>query len=297
MNKRFLGTGVALVTPFTEQLEPDLAALERLVEFVTAGGVDYLVIMGTTAESVTLDRSEKREVLRAARKANRGRLPLVAGIGGNNTRAVALEMQETDLEGYEAVLSVSPYYNRPTQEGIFRHFMALADSCPLPLILYNVPARTGSNMLPETVLRLSGASGNILGVKEASGDMDQIRTLIRKAPDGFMIISGDDHTAVPTVLEGGAGVISVLGQGVPDVFSRMIRLALSGDSKEALKIHHLIEPLADLIFREGNPAGIKGLLAHLGICLPGVRLPLVPASETLQSELRAFLDQQPELQS
>jgi 4-hydroxy-tetrahydrodipicolinate synthase len=295
MNERFLGAGVALVTPFTQQLEPDLPALERLVDFVTAGGVDYLVVMGTTAESATLDREEKQEVLRAVRKANRGRLPLIAGIGGNNTKGVVSEILETDLQGYEAVLSVSPYYNRPSQEGIFQHFKAIAQACPVPLILYNVPSRTGSNVLPATVLRLAEASANIIGIKEASGDMDQIRALIGQSPDGFMIISGDDHTAVPTVLDGGAGVISVLGQGIPDIFSRMIRLARKGESSEAMKMHNRLEPLVDMIFREGNPAGIKGLLAHLGICLPGVRLPLVPPSETLRSDLGAFLKRELEL--
>ena len=290
VNARFSGTGVALVTPFTESLEPDLDALGRLIEHVTSGGVDYLVLMGTTGESATLDREERRRVLGAAREANAGRLPLMAGIGGNNTRAVALEVRQADLEGYEAILSVSPYYSRPSQEGIFRHFMAIADASPLPLVLYNVPARTGSNVLPETVLRLAGESGKILGIKEASGDMDQIRTLISRAPKGFLVISGDDLTAVPTVLEGGAGVISVLGQGIPAHYSRMIRLAMKGRATEAMDLHRHLEPLVEILFREGNPPGIKGLLAHLGICPPWVRLPLLPPSDTLRRELGAFLD-------
>ena len=290
MKEAFIGTGVALITPFTEDLKPDLPALERLVNYVAEGGVEYLVVLGTTTESATLDRSEKKELLRFVREVNRGRLPLVAGIGGNNTRAVAEEMQQADLEGYQAILSVSPYYNRPTQEGIFRHFQSLSQISPLPLILYNVPSRTGSNMLPETVLRLASGGGKILGVKEASGDMEQIRVLLREAPDGFLVISGDDLTAVPTVLEGGAGVISVLGQGIPGIFSYMIRLARQGRQAEALEVHQRIEPLVELIFREGNPAGIKALLEHLGICHKGVRLPLVAASEALTETMGNFLD-------
>lgn len=290
MKEAFYGTGVALITPFTADLKPDLSALERLVDHVVEGGVEYLVVLGTTAESATLDRSEKNQLLQFVKEVNRGRLPLVAGIGGNNTRAVAEEMQQTDLQGYQAILSVSPYYNRPTQEGIFRHFQALEAKSPLPMILYNVPSRTGSNMLPETVLRLASLGGNILGIKEASGDMEQIRALLREAPDGFLVISGDDLTAVPTVLEGGAGVISVLGQGIPGIFSDMIRNAREGREAEALEWHRRIEPLVELIFREGNPAGIKALLRHLGICHDGVRLPLVSASEALSAALRDFID-------
>lgn len=292
MKEVFFGTGVALITPFTVELEPDLDALERLVEHVIDEGVEYLVVNGTTAESATLSGNEKQELLHFVREVNRGRLPLVAGIGGNNTRAVAEELQRADLQGYQAILSVSPYYNRPTQEGIFRHFQELSGSSPLPLILYNVPSRTGSNMLPGTVLRLAAEGGNILGIKEASGDMDQIKALLRDAPEDFLVISGDDFTAVPTVLEGGAGVISVIGQGIPGMFSDMIRLARKGREGEALDLHRRIEPLVDLIFREGNPAGIKALLHHLGICLPQVRLPLVPATQGLSDAIGSYLDQQ-----
>jgi 4-hydroxy-tetrahydrodipicolinate synthase len=292
MKEAFLGTGVALITPFTGDLKVDFHALERLVNHVVEGGVEYLVVLGTTAESATLDRAEKKELLRFMRDVNRGRIPLVAGIGGNNTRAVAEEMQQTDLDGYQAILSVSPYYNRPTQEGIFQHFQTLSQISPLPLILYNVPSRTGSNMLPDTVLRLASVGGKVLGIKEASGDMEQIRVLLREAPEGFLVISGDDLTAVPTVLDGGAGVISVLGQGIPQIFSNMVRLALEGRESEAFEVHQRIEPLVELIFREGNPAGIKALLHHLGICDKGVRLPLVSASETLAETIGYFLDNQ-----
>jgi 4-hydroxy-tetrahydrodipicolinate synthase len=292
MKEVFYGTGVALATPFTVELKPDLDALERLVEHVTDGGVQYLVVNGTTAESATLNGREKQDLLNFVREVNRGRLPLVAGIGGNNTLAVAEELQQTALQGYQAILSVSPYYNRPTQEGIFQHFQSLSKSSPLPLILYNVPGRTGSNVLPDTVLRLANEGGNILGIKEASGNMDQIRTLLREVPTDFLVISGDDFTAVPTVLEGGAGVISVLGQGVPEMFSEMIRLARTGREAEALELHRRMEPLVELIFREGNPAGIKALLQHLRICLPQVRLPLVPASPALTGSIKDYYDKQ-----
>ncbi len=289
MTDLFTGTGVALVTPFTEDLKPDFQALERLLAHVSEGGVEYLVVLGTTGESATLDRAEKQEVLTFVREQNRGKLPLVAGIGGNDTRAVAREMQGADLEGYQAILSVSPYYNRPTQEGIYRHFRFLSEASPLPLILYNVPARTGSNVLPDTVLRLAAEASNILGVKEASGDIDQIRALLRESPEDFLVISGDDATAVPTVLEGGAGVISVLAQGVPRLFSRMIRLARAGEAAQARRLHEGLAPLMELIFKEGNPAGIKGVLECLGVCGSGVRLPLVPPSDALMRELADFL--------
>ena len=292
MKEVFYGTGVALVTPFTEALKPDLDALERLVEYVTDGGVQYLVVNGTTAESATLSGREKQDLLNFVREINRGRLPLVAGIGGNNTRAVAEELQQAGLQGYQAILSVSPYYNRPTQEGIFRHFKDLITSSPLPLILYNVPGRTGSNMLPATVLRLANEGGNILGIKEASGNMDQIRTLLKDVPADFLVISGDDFTAVPTVLEGGAGVISVLGQGIPEMFSEMIHMARKGREGEALELHRRLKPMAELIFREGNPAGIKALLEHLEICLPQVRLPLVPASPALTASIKNYYDKE-----
>lgn len=289
MNERIKGTGVALVTPFTAELEPDLEALSQLVEHVVCGGVDYLVVLGTTGESATLGKEEKHQILRTVATANRGRLPLVAGIGGNDTAAVVADLAGTHLEGYEAILSVSPYYNRPTQEGIFRHFKTLSENSPLPLILYNVPSRTASNVLPETVLRLAASCGNLLGIKEASGDMAQIQRLIREAPEGFMVISGDDLNAVPTVLEGGAGVISVLGQGIPGPFSHMMRLAMQGAAREALAMHHRLEPLVEMLFREGNPAGIKALLSLQGIGQPWVRLPLVPAGKALQDDLERFL--------
>ncbi|MBC2840770.1 4-hydroxy-tetrahydrodipicolinate synthase [Robiginitalea sp. SC105] len=283
------GTGVALVTPFREDLSLDVPALRKLVRHVTGGGCDYLVVLGTTAESVTLSPLEKEEILRVVAEENAGRLPLVAGIGGNNTLAVAREMHTSNLEGYDAILSVSPYYNRPTQEGIYQHFKFLAAQTPLPLILYNVPARTGSNMLPATVARLARDCDRIAGIKEACGEEAQIRELLQVVPGDFLVISGDDLTAVPTVNWGGAGVISVLGQALPEVFSGMIRQALEGNAQQATGLSESLRPLVELIFREGNPAGVKALLAQHGICEPHVRLPLVPASAELVRDLGAFM--------
>ncbi|WP_088341344.1 4-hydroxy-tetrahydrodipicolinate synthase [Robiginitalea sediminis] len=290
MNELFTGTGVALVTPIKEDLSLDLEALGALVRHVTEGGVDYLVVLGTTAETATLSPEEKDIIRNVVREENAGRLPLVIGIGGNDTLGVARQLGSTPLEGYQAVLSVSPYYNRPTQEGIYRHFSVLASHCPLPILAYNVPARTGSNMLPETTLRLARECPGIIGIKEACGEMQQIGRLIDEAPEGFLVLSGDDFTAVPTVLRGGAGVISVLGQGVPGPFSGMMRLAASGASKDAQAQAGTLTLLMESIFKEGNPAGIKALLHRLGVCGPYVRLPLVEASEALALELARNLD-------
>ncbi len=284
-----VGTGVALVTPFKEDLTVDVAALERIVEFNLQGGVDYLVVLGTTAESATLSKSEKQLVIDVVVRTNAGRLPLVLGIGGNNTMALVEELKNTDLSEFEAVLSVSPYYNKPTQEGIFRHFKALAEASPKPIILYNVPGRTGSNMLPETTLRLAHEVDNIIAIKEASGDMVQIDKIIKEKPEGFLVISGDDFTALPTVLAGGAGVISVLGQGLPRQFSKMMNLGLQGESEAAYQIHHTLLPLMGLIFEEGNPAGIKSVFENLGLANRTVRLPLVEASTPLQNKIGTFL--------
>lgn len=284
-----VGTGVALVTPFKEDLTVDVAALERIVEFNLQGGVDYLVVLGTTAESATLSKSEKQLVIDEVVRTNAGRLPLVLGIGGNNTMALVEELRNTDLSEFEAVLSVSPYYNKPTQEGIFRHFKALAEASPKPIILYNVPGRTGSNMLPETTLRLAHEVDNIIAIKEASGDMVQIDKIIKEKPEGFLVISGDDFTALPTVLAGGAGVISVLGQGLPGQFSKMMNLGLQGESEAAYQIHHTLLPLMGLIFEEGNPAGIKSVFENLGLANRTVRLPLVEASAPLQNKIGTFL--------
>ena len=288
MNELF-GTGVALVTPFNEDKSLDFKGLERLVNFQIANGINYLVILGTTGEPVTLTSKEKEQVKSTIIDVNKGRLPLVFGIGGNNTMDVVNEIRSTDLSAFSAVLSVSPYYNRPTQEGIYEHFKAIAEASPKPIIVYNVPSRTGKNMEPETILRLANDFKNIVAVKEAAGDIVQAMHIIRNKPNDFMVISGDDMIALPLVLAGGAGVISVIGQGFPKDFSEMIQLGLNGDVQAAYKLHYKIIDSIDYIFEEGNPAGIKALLSRINICSENVRLPLVNASYDLQQKLNNFV--------
>ncbi|MCM4152124.1 4-hydroxy-tetrahydrodipicolinate synthase [Arenibacter sp. N53] len=288
--EQLVGTGVALVTPFKEDFSIDTIALSKIVNYCVDGGIDYLVVLGTTGESVVLTKKEKQLVIDTVVDANAGRLPLVLGIGGNNTAAVVEELQETDLKDFVAILSVSPYYNRPTQEGIYQHFKAISLVSSKPIILYNVPGRTGSNMLPETVLRLANDFNNIIGIKEACGDMVQIMRIIKGKPADFMVISGDDFTALSTVLAGGSGVISVLGQGVASEFSQMIRFGLAGKVKEAFNLHYALQDGMDLIFKEGNPAGIKALLEAVGLGTAVVRLPLVEATGTLKKTIKSFLN-------
>ena len=287
--KNLLGTGVALITPFNLDLSIDIDALKRVVNFCIEGNIDYLVVLGTTGESVTLSSSEKKLVIDVVVEENAGRLPLVVGIGGNNTQLIAEELLQTDLKAFAAVLSVSPCYNKPTQEGIYRHYKTLSQASEKPIILYNVPGRTGSNIEPDTVLRLANDCSNIVGIKEALGDMAQMRSLIDKLPSDFLVISGDDFTALPTVLEGGAGVISVLGQGLPNEFSRMIRLGLQAKEEKAFALHNGMVEGMKLIFQEGNPAGIKAILEAHGICGPIVRLPLVEASSELKGQINKFM--------
>ena len=288
--EQLVGTGVALVTPFMEDFSMDTMALSKIVNYCVDGGIDYLVVLGTTGESVVLSKKEKQLVVDTIVTANAGRLPLVLGVGGNNTAAVVEELQETDLKDFIAVLSVSPYYNRPTQEGIYQHFKAISLASSKPVILYNVPGRTGSNMLPETVLRLANDFNNIVGIKEACGDMVQVMRTIKDKPADFMVISGDDFTALSTVLAGGCGVISVLGQGLPSEFSQMIRFGLEGRVKEAFTLHYVLQDGMDLIFKEGNPAGIKALLEAVGLGTAVVRLPLVEATSTLKRTIEGFLN-------
>ncbi|RDY61319.1 4-hydroxy-tetrahydrodipicolinate synthase [Flagellimonas nanhaiensis] len=288
--KNLMGTGVALVTPFGQDNSVDVGALERVAEYCISGGVDYLVVLGTTAESVTLTKTEKQQVMETVIATNKGRLPLVLGVGGNNTAAIIEELKSLDLSEFEAILSVSPYYNKPTQEGIYQHFMTIAEVAPKPIILYNVPSRTGSNVLPETTLRLANDSKNIVAIKEASGDINQIAEIINSAPGDFLIISGDDFTALPTVMAGGAGVISVLGQGLPEAFSKMISLGLKNEEDQAQKIHDELLPLMQLIFEEGNPAGIKSIFENIGLASAKVRLPLVEASPKLKNKIGTFLE-------
>lgn len=287
--KSLYGTGVALVTPFKHDLSVAAEALSRIVNYVIEGGVDYLVVLGTTAESATLSPEEKEVVKAVISETNNKRVPMVLGIGGNNTAAVVNELKTTDLSGYEAVLSVSPYYNKPTQEGIYQHFKAVAEASPKPVILYNVPGRTASNMQPGTVLRLAQDFSTIVGIKEAAGDIVQAMYLLSNKPEDFLVISGDDMITLPMVLAGGAGVISVIGEGLPKAFSQMVNLGLEGNATEAYEIQYKLMEIIDLIFEEGNPAGIKAVFKKLGIAEDTVRLPLIKASNTLQHKISNFI--------
>mgnify|MGYP001791380228 CR=1 FL=1 len=288
--QQFIGTGVALVTPFNEDKSVDFDGLERLVNYQIDNGVNYLVVLGTTGEPATLTQEEKEAVKSKIIEVNNGRLPLVIGIGGNNTAAVVEEIKNTDLTHFDGILSVSPYYNKPTQEGIYLHFKAVAEATEKPIILYNVPGRTSSNMSPEVVVRLANDFENVVAVKEAKGDMVQAMRIIQHAPEDFLVISGDDMIALPMTLAGGSGVISVIGEGLPKEFSSMIQLGLEGKTKDAYELHYKVMDSIDLIFAEGNPAGIKSLLQKKGICLDEVRLPLVKASEELQTQISDFID-------
>ncbi len=283
------GTGVALVTPFKKDFSIDLDALEKIVNYVIDGGVNYLVVLGTTAETATLTHEEKRQVIDSVIKFNNKRLPLVLGIGGNNTAQVIQEIKETNLSDFAAILSVSPYYNKPTQEGIYQHFKAIANSTDMPIILYNVPGRTASNMLPNTVLRLAKDCKNIIGIKEAAGDIVQAMEIIKNKPKDFMVISGDDIITLPIILAGGDGVISVIGECFPKEFSEMVNLGFQGKVKEAYNIHYKITDAIHMIFEQGNPAGIKEVFKSLNLSENTVRLPLVNVNEELSLRINNFV--------
>jgi 4-hydroxy-tetrahydrodipicolinate synthase len=281
--KRLYGTGVALITPFTEKEEPDFKSLKKLLVH-TAKGVDYYVVMGTTGESATLLPDEKKAVLDFVKNNNPKNLPIVYGIGGNNTRQVLTTIENSDLRGVDALLSVSPYYNKPSQEGIYQHFKAVADASPVPVILYNVPGRTASNITAETTLRLA-AHGNIIGVKEASGNLEQCMRIARDKPKDFMLISGDDMFTVALYSMGAHGVISVLANAYPVVFRKMKEYCTEGNyAKASAEIFRLLD-LNPLMYEESNPVGLKALLEKMGICRGVVRLPLAPASESLLRKL------------
>lgn len=284
-----IGTGVALVTPFKKDFSVDTDALIRIVNFQIDNGIDYLVALGTTAENATLSNEECDSVIKTIIKANQNRLPLVLGVGGNNTAKVVEELKTRDLSGFEAILSVSPYYNKPTQEGIYQHFKAISEASPLPIILYNVPGRTSSNMLPVTIIRLANDFKNIVAVKEAAGDMVQAMKLIQNKPKYFLVISGDDMITLPMILAGGSGVISVIGEGFPKQFSEMVHLGLNRKVEEAYKLHYLLTDGIDLIFEQGNPAGIKEVFKTLGLSENTVRLPLVNVDDDLALRIQNFI--------
>jgi len=282
--------GVALITPFDDKGEVDFYALNRLVNYHLQNSTDYLVILGTTAETPTLSVGEQKEIKKTVVAQVGGRIPVVMGMGGNNTLALADRIQSEDFTGISAILSVVPYYNKPTQEGIYQHYKYIAKTSPLPVILYNVPSRTGVNMTADTTLRLAGDIENIVAVKEASGNMDQIADIIRHKPKNFHVISGDDAIAFPLIKEGGSGVISVLGNAYPASFRRMVHLALAGDYEAASQIDRHFTEMIKLLFVNGNPAGIKCILHTMGLIKNELRLPLIPVEastcERIQREIR-----------
>jgi 4-hydroxy-tetrahydrodipicolinate synthase len=286
-----IGTGVALITPFKPDLSVDHQALTAVVEFNISNGVNYLVINGTTGESVTITAKEKKEIINTIIKANKGRVPLVIGIGGNNTAAVVEELQSTDLSPFTAILSVAPYYSKPTQEGFYQHFKAIAQASTIPVILYNVPGRTAKNMEASTILRLAKDFQSIVAVKEAGNNMDQYLELIKNKPSDFLVISGDDDLVLGVTLAGGSGVISVIGQAFPKEFSQMIQWGIDGNSKDARAMEARLMPVINMIFEENNPAGIKAVLKKMNFCEDSVRLPLVAATEKLQSKIATFIAQ------
>lgn len=279
------GLGVALVTPFNEDLSVDFDSLTKLVEFNITNGTNYLVVLGTTAEAATLSTEEKNEVVQHIIKINNKRLPLVLGIGGNNTMEVKKQIEETDLSDFEAILSVSPYYNRPNQEGLYQHYKVLA-ATGKKIIIYNVPSRTGQNIEAATTVRLAKEFPNLFLIKEAAPNINQYFDILRQKPEGFNLVSGDDEFTLPVTLAGGNGVISVIGQAYPKKFSTMVQLAFEGKVKEAYEIHNKLVEITRLIFAEGNPAGIKTILAQMGILKNVVRLPLVVATDGLQEKIK-----------
>ena len=285
-----IGTGVALVTPFKDDLSIDHEALSNIVKFNIDNDINYLVISGTTGESVTISKQEKLDIVTTVKNTNAGKLPLVLGIGGNNTAAVIDEIKNTDLSDFSAILSVAPYYSKPTQEGFYQHFKAISKVCPIPIILYNVPGRTAKNMLPETTLRLAKDFDNIVAVKEAGNNQQQYLELLKDKPKDFLIISGDDDLALGVTLAGGSGVISVLGQAFPKDFSRMIQLGLKGKAAEAYQLHKKFIEITNLIFEENNPAGIKAVFESMNLCKDIVRLPLVPATKDLKHRINNYVE-------
>ncbi|MBL7940853.1 MAG: 4-hydroxy-tetrahydrodipicolinate synthase [Flavobacteriales bacterium] len=285
MNERFRGLGVALVTPFRPNGGIDYAGLERLLEHQITGGVDYVVSMGTTGESVTLTKDEKKQLLATTIELVRNRVPVVLGVGGNNTAEVVEALGSFEMDGVDGILSVSPYYNKPTQEGIYQHFKAVAQVSLRPIILYNVPGRTGSNMTAETTVRLAKDFSNVVAIKEASGNIDQMGMILKHKPKDFMLISGDDTLTLPAIAIGGVGVISVVGNALPAETSALVRAALNGDLATARREHLRLMEIIQLLFAEGNPGGIKYVLKSLGICGDHMRLPLVNISETTEKKL------------
>ena len=285
----FKGLGIALITPFTSEGRVDYNALKRLIEYQLANGADFLCILATTGEAPCLTQQERDDITAFIRERVAGRVPILKYCGGNNTSAVVEEIKTTDWTGIDGILSICPYYNKPSQEGIYQHFKAIAEVSPLPIVLYNVPGRTGVNMKPETIVRLANDFTNIVGVKEASGSMEQVDEIIKNKPHRFDVISGDDALTFSMVASGAAGVISVIGNALPKEFSRMIRLEFNGEYEPARKIHHKFTELYSLLFIDGNPAGCKALLNDMGMIENVLRLPLVPTTITTKQKMAAIL--------
>ena len=284
------GTGVALVTPFNHDKSIDYKGLEKLLEYVINGGVDYLVVMGTTGESSSLSKIEKADILSFCKKINNGRLPIVLGVGGNNTRNVIDDIKSFNLDGVDALLSVSPAYNKPSQEGIYQHYKMIAESTSLPIIIYNVPSRTSSNISHITTVRLASDFKNIVAIKEASGDMEQIMQVLKHKPDDFLVLSGDDSLTLPMLYLGAEGVISVIAQSHPKDYSEMVDAGISRDIKSANKMHYSLYDYYHPLYSEGNPTGIKACLEVLGICKAFVRLPLIEASSDIKDNFQKLLN-------
>ena len=289
ITEKFRGLGVAMVTPFDQDKEIDYDATERLIEHLIVGGTDFLVVLGTTGESATLTDKEKRSLIKFVIKKNDGRLPIMLGIGGNDTDHIIELIDDYDFDGIDAILSVTPYYNKPTQKGIELHFKAIAHQSSLPIVLYNVPGRTGVNMTAETTLKLAHEVPNIIGIKEASGNLNQMSYILRDRPENFLVLSGDDGLALPQMSMGADGVISVVGNALPKRFSEMIKLAQQHNFAEASKIHLELIEIIDSLFVEGNPGGIKAALSVLGLIENNLRLPLAPISESAHYKLSLLL--------
>jgi 4-hydroxy-tetrahydrodipicolinate synthase len=283
------GMGVALVTPFKSDGSIDYPALSRMVDLQLQSGADYLVVLGTTAETPTLDPEEQEAIVRLIITRLKGRIPIILGVGGNNTHAVVRKLETGDFAGIDAILSVVPYYSKPSQEGIYRHYRQIASASPLPVILYNVPSRTGVNMTAETTLRIAHELDNVVAIKEASGNMLQISAILRNKPGNFQVISGDDATTFPLITMGAAGVISVIGNAFPKEFGRMVRFALDGDYAQALAIHYHFTELFELLSVDGNPAGVKSVLTILGYIENELRLPLTPARTATYEKIREIM--------
>jgi 4-hydroxy-tetrahydrodipicolinate synthase len=287
--KKLTGTGVAIVTPFRNDGSVDFKSLGKLVEHVIRGSVNYIVVLGTTGESVTLSKDEKKAVVSFVTDTVSNRIPVVIGIGGNNTQEILDSINHNDLSGVDAILSVAPYYNKPSQQGLYMHFKAIAEISPLPVILYNVPGRTGTNMTADTTVKLAKDFRNIVAIKEASGNLLQVMAIIRNRPKNFLVISGDDALTLPIISLGGAGAISVIANACPKVFSEMVSHAMKGNYEKAATLHYKLYDLMNALFEEGNPAGVKAALEILKITQNNLRLPLVPVSDTLHKKIEGLL--------